>query len=91
MVKIVNGQTIIEFGEGDICVTGGDTLQSDIGIVTFKNQNKREIGSSGVIKANIEFDLNQVDVLINFHKVESIDVVINALQEAKKYMKTKED
>jgi len=86
MIKFYENQTVIEFGTGDICVNGGDTLQGDIGIVAFANQDEREIGSHGKILAHMEYKHDDVDVLIKFTKIESIDVVIDALENAKACM-----
>ena len=88
MIRINNaGKVIIEFGTGDICITGGDTNQSDYGLVTFTNQKSREIGTPGIHVAGTEVSIDSVDVWMTFSKKESIDVLIHELEEAKRWMK----
>ena len=92
MIKINTKQTDLKFGTGDICVTGGYFLDEKLeknGLVTFANQSAREIGTLGdigdiVIGGN--YKLKDFVVIMTFKKVESIDIVIRALEDAKREM-----
>lgn len=77
----------LEFGKGDICIAGGytDKGETKTGFVIFTNQESREIGSEGDIKAG-EVYLEEYPVVMTFDKKESIDVVISQLEKAKSYM-----
>ena len=57
-----------------------------VGIVIFYNQEVRKIGDLGDIKAGEEVDINDFPVIMKFYRKESIDVVIEALLEAKRDM-----
>jgi len=87
MIKRENKSVKLEFGTGDICVAGGYIEQEKgrIGVVIFVNQEPREIGSPGIIKAG-EVNLDDCPVVMTFSKKESIDVVIRKLEEAKSFM-----
>jgi len=87
MIKKENESVKLEFGTGDICAAGGYIEQEGykIGVVIFANQEPREIGSPGVIKAG-EANLDDYPVVMTFSKKESIDVVIRKLEEAKSFM-----
>lgn len=84
MIKRDSKQTVLNFGTGDICINPG-AIQSS-GIIGFKNQQPREIGSEGDIKAGKEVSTDIFDVVMKFQKVESIDVVIDALNEVRGLM-----
>jgi hypothetical protein len=87
MIKVYSDkQVVITFGKGDICVNGGDSSQSEVGIVLLNNQSPRDIGSVGKLLKGQEYEHKDMDVVIEFTKVESIDVLIRALEEAKKCM-----
>ena len=92
MIKIIEEQTELEFGNGDICIAAGHFLNEDnkrVGLVAFINQEPREIGSVGITKANEEHNVDDFPVIMSFSKVESIDVVIEQLQYAKADMLSK--
>jgi hypothetical protein len=87
MIKVrEEGTVMIEFGAGDICITGGDSNQSEYGLVTLTNQKARLIGTPGVHGAGSDVSPKNVDVWITFTKKESIDVLIHELEEAKRWM-----
>ena len=87
MIKVYeDGQVVITFGTGDIGINGGDRNQSKVGIVILNNQEPREIGTKGDIEIGEEVNHADCNVVIEFLKVESIDVVIRALGSAKKCM-----
>ena len=88
MISINQEQTKLEFGNGDICVAGGYTEHENnkiTGFVLFTNQDPREIGSKGVVKAG-EVNLEDYPVVMTFSNKKSIDVMIKALEQAKSYM-----
>ena len=88
MVKKLEHQTKMEFGTGDIGFNAGVVKEDDnkVGIIIFYNQESRNIGDIGDIKAGTEVDINDFPVVMKFYRKESIDVVIEALLEAKKEM-----
>lgn len=89
MINRNTEQTDLEFGTGDICVTGGHYVGENdekFGLVTFSNQSERGIGTLGDIVIGGEYKLKDFEVIMTFGKVESIDVVIRALEDAKREM-----
>jgi hypothetical protein len=89
IVDIGNSKQL-EFGYGDIQVSPA-LLKTDeiIGAVCFFNQEPRQIGAIKDHSPNEERTIEETPVRMIFEKVESIDVVIWALEEAKKYMLNK--
>lgn len=87
MIKISDEKpnAILEFGTGDICIASGYIEDEGYGIVGFVNQTAREIGEVGDIKAG-RHEVEEFEVMMEFSKVESIDVLIEKLKEAKGYM-----
>lgn len=88
MIKNLEHQVKMEFGTGDIGFNAGAIKEDDnkVGIIIFYNQESRNIGDIGDIKAGREVDINDFPVVMKFYRKESIDVVIEALLEAKKEM-----
>jgi hypothetical protein len=87
MLKVRKDSTVmIEFGASDICITGGDSSQSEYGLVTLTNQKPRPIGTPGIHGAGSDVSPKNVDVWITFTNKESIDVLIHELEEAKRWM-----
>jgi len=89
MINKDNKQVDLEFGKGDICVNPGHYVDGEnkkVGIVAFSNQSPREIGRVGDIKAHQEYKVGDFPVIMTFNKKESIDVVVQALLEAKENM-----
>lgn len=80
------GQTQIEFGTGDINVSAG-LLQMDYpcGVVVFQPKEPGQIGERRKNEV-IVAPPAETPVRMTFDKVESIDVVIRALQETKRMM-----
>lgn len=80
MIKIINDKTKIKFGTGDICVTPG--LKDGVGLIGMMNHEPHEIGcyyyNDEIYKSDEDF-LNKTNVIISFSKIESVDVVIDAL------------
>lgn len=88
MIKNLEHQAKMEFGTGDIGFNAGAIKEDGdkVGIIIFYNQEPRNIGDAGDIKAGTEVDINDFPVTMKFYRKESIDVVIKALLEAKKEM-----
>ena len=82
MIIEESGVMIAEFGSGDILVGGGFLVDSKIPCVSFMQQEPGEIGRYGK-KVGLDTDLN-VKVRFIFNKIESIDIVIEQLEMAKK-------
>jgi hypothetical protein len=83
--------TELEFGYGDIEVAPA-LLQCDetIGAVCFFQRAKPQaIGERGDYTPNMVVERENTPVRMTFEKVQSIDVVIKALQEAKELMQKK--
>jgi NAD(P)H-hydrate repair Nnr-like enzyme with NAD(P)H-hydrate epimerase domain len=78
----------IEFGYGDIEVAAGLLQAKDtIGTVLFWNNGKQnEIGAYHEYEENKVMSIEETPVRMVFNKIESIDVVIDALEKAKKMM-----
>ena len=78
----------MECGTGDIGFNAGVIKEEDekVGIVIFYNQEAREIGDLGDVKTGQEVDINDFPVVMKFYRKESVDVVIEALLEAKRNM-----
>ena len=89
MIIKTDEQTELQFGKGDICVTGGcyyDIDNNKVGLVAFINQEPHEIGLEGIIKGGKEYCLEDFPLIMTFEKSESIDAVIEQLLSAKKEM-----
>lgn len=84
MIKRIDEQTIVNFGTGDINIIPGILTDTEIGIVGLREQAPREIGLNNGDKA--PDNINEFKVILQFTKTESIDVLIYALNEAKKMM-----
>ena len=88
MIKISKDSATMVFGEGDICISPGRYIDNDnkVGFIIFCNQEPRPIGSPGDVKAGTVVDVDDFPVVMKFRKIESIDVVIKALNEARSLM-----
>lgn len=89
MINKTNNQIDLEFGKGDICIAGGcfkDDENKKVGLVTFIDQEPREIGIEGIVKGNQSYKVGDFPVIMTFDKSESIDVVIEQLKQAKNEM-----
>jgi hypothetical protein len=78
----------LEFGYGDIEVCPA-LLESDevIGAVAFfQNENANPIGEHKDHEPNMKVDVTDSPIRMTFEKVESIDVVIWALEKTKRMM-----
>lgn len=88
MIKKRGRQTTIEFGTGDINIIPGILIQEKIGILGFREQKPRKIGLNNGDKA--PDSTNAFEILMQFSKTESIDVLIHALNQTKEMMKRRE-
>ena len=89
MIKKIGGQTIIEFGTGDINIIPGILTEEELGIVGFREQKPRKIGLNNGDKA--PESTNYFEILMQFNKTESVDVLIHALNETKEMMKNRKE
>ncbi|QIW88776.1 hypothetical protein P59_179 [Bacillus phage P59] len=86
----------LEFGHGDIRVSPGllnveEVAGGPVGVVCFFRQDEaRPIGERQVLDEPLEVEQPDTPVRMTFEKVESIDVVIRALEKAKQFMINKE-
>lgn len=77
----------LEFGYGDIKVSPGTLDCEDVvGVVIFRQHEARPIGEQEDHEPNTKVDIGESPVRMTFEKVESIDVVIWALEETKRMM-----
>lgn len=78
----------LEFGTGDIDVAHGAIPgEKWLGVVCyFQRETPNEIGARGDLKPMSKVPLEETPVRMVFEKVESIDVVIRALEKAKEHM-----
>lgn len=86
MIKYVKetGQTIIQFGTGDINIIPGILKEEEIGIICLRNQKTRKIGLNNGDKPPI--NTIEIPIILQFNKTESIDVLIHSLKETKEMM-----
>jgi hypothetical protein len=61
-------------------------IDKKVGLVTFINQEPREIGVKGITKARESHMIGEFPLIMTFSKKESIDIVIEQLLSAKKGM-----
>jgi len=74
--------TIAEFGTGDILVGTGYT--NNVGFCSFKNQEVHQIGWVNEEKLGADMRFEDIDFLMVFNKIESLDVVIEGLMKIRK-------
>lgn len=89
MIKILSDNVKMIFGTGDIGINSGiykDSSNKKMVITIFYNQEPRTIGDPADIAPGTKVNIDEFPILMEFHAVESIDVIIEALLEAKKLM-----
>lgn len=93
MIKQVpeTNQTIIQFGTGDINILPGIMKEEDIGMIALRNQSPRKIGIYNGEKAETIKKMSDVPVILQFNKIESIDVLIFGLNQTKEMMLHREE
>ena len=77
------------FGTGDIGMNPGAYIDNKkvVGCMIFYNQEPREIGLNNAdIKAGMSVNVDDFPVSFKFNKIESVDVVIHALEDVKTEM-----
>lgn len=79
MIKVENGQVKLVFGSGDINIVTGS--KDDKYMILMRNQEARDIGRMNGDEPTVSID--EYQVVMEFDKIESIDVVITALEEIK--------
>ncbi|MFP3393293.1 hypothetical protein [Brevibacillus sp. SIMBA_040] len=81
------GSRQLHFGKGDISVGGGLlAMYEAVGVVTFKQQEPREVGSRSEHGPGHSLEPNETPVRMTFDNVESINVVIRQLEVVKRMM-----
>ncbi len=75
--------TVAEFGDGDIGMEVLPSTNNKTFGVLFSNTEKGEIGVS------VKREIREPEMLFIFKNIESLDVVIHALQECKRLMTLK--
>jgi len=94
MINKLENQTILEFGNGDICISYGYYINNEdkkINSLTFNNQSPREIWTEGDIKVGKKYKIKEFPVIMTFSKDDSIDVLIEALSNIKQSMKLEQN
>ena len=86
MINIDNEKAIMKFGTGDIGFNTYVRTDTEEKGIIFYNQEPRNIGVEGDFKANTFIDKNDFPVQMIFTKIESVDVVIEALEDLKELM-----
>lgn len=82
-----NGNVVMLFGSGDIRVSAGATADTmDAGTVCFFRKEPGPIGGFTPLEKPVTVSPEDIPVYMIFEKTESIDVVIDALQRAKRFM-----
>lgn len=79
---------IMEFGHGDISVTGFKKVDNKLVGIAFKNQEPHQIGVRDASTCGAELKNSDSSILMTFTKVESIEVLERALREAKIRLKS---
>ena len=67
MINKNEKQIELEFGKGDICITGGyfkNEKNEKVGLVTFIEQEPREIGAVGITTPDQEYKVGDFPVII---------------------------
>lgn len=90
MIKHFEDRVELVFGTGDIGINAGvfddARVIGPVGLLIFYNQEARNIGDVADIKAGTTVAFEDFPVVMKFNKVESIDVLIESLNEAKQAM-----
>lgn len=92
MIKVNEHNIELKFGTGDINILSGyvEEETQNIGYVGYRNQTPREIGLNTGDNADDIKSLEDMPIVMTFSKVESVDVVIDALKEIREYIESKE-
>ena len=94
MIKRNERNIEMKFGTGDINILTGYINESELkvtGYIGYRNQAPREIGLFGGDNAKDIKCLEDMPIVMTFDKVESVDVMIDALKEIRGYIKKEDD
>lgn len=80
---MIKGKAKAEFGTGDVRMTSL-LHEGTIGVLCFETQEPHAIGE--IIPVTDDFDVTNVDIMLTFTKTESIDVLIEELEDVKRMM-----
>lgn len=87
MIKIDAAKATMEFGTGDIGMNTYMRTDIDEKGIIFYNQEPRKIGDSADIMANsVIVNMNDFPIKMVFTKIESVDVVIDMLEQVKELL-----
>lgn len=91
MITNFNNKVRMVFGTGDIGFNAGTYMENgkDVGLIIFYNQEAREIGAVADIKAGTPVNFEDFPVIMEFHRIESIDTLIEQLVVARNEMEVK--
>lgn len=78
--------TIAEFGMGDIIVAEGHIEGESVGVLLMANDEPNEIGTDHPPREGKTTDELKQDIIMIFKNIESLDVVIGALERVKEKM-----
>ena len=78
--------TVLEFGKGDIQVQ--PAIGDDYAAVLFKSDEEYPIGTEHETKGK-DSDWFKTEIAMTFTNVDSLDVVVKKLKEARKYLTNK--
>lgn len=79
---MIKGKAKMEFGSGDIRMTGA--LSNGIGALCCITQEPHEIGEKAPVED--EWNADQAEVILTFSKTDSIDALIAELRDVKAMM-----
>ncbi|QDP42954.1 hypothetical protein HWC53_gp135 [Bacillus phage vB_BmeM-Goe8] len=86
--KFEGGKVLLEFGYGDMLVSpglSGEDFKTG-NLVIMQNDTDMEIGEFITYDEPIMPTMDEIDVLMTFDKIESIDVLIRNLERVKRFM-----
>lgn len=88
IIKDERGNVQLQFGAGDIDASPALLEYHEVcgAVCFFQRENENEIGAHVDYEPNRRVEPEYIPVRMSFDKIESIDVVIWALEEAKKMM-----
>lgn len=90
MIKIDNSQAVATFGTGDIGIYVATRIEDGLNILGFCSQMPREIGRVGDFIAGEPIQNDEFQIIFEFPKVESIDVLIESLEQVRDNLITSE-
>lgn len=87
MIKKTNNGVVATFGTGDIGMNGGIDYKNYKALFVLYQADKGEIGRAEPSKFNNTDEFYKEHIVLEFTKIESIDVVIKNLTELREELK----